>query len=56
MSGNEKIKHRNNNKNLVFYCQSAPVLGDTVPLFTVDCVGKPSIKVYQSCIDGNCKM
>ena len=52
---NEKIKNRDNNENLIFYCQSAPVLGDTIPVFTVDGLDSPSIKVYQSCVDGTCE-
>ena len=48
MSCDENVKN-------IFYPVSSPVLGESDFIFKVDCIGRPSIKVYQSCLEGLCK-
>ena len=49
------VKNIENIDKNIFQCVSCPVLGEKDPLFVVHCVGKPSIKVFQSCVDGICQ-
>ena len=54
----KKFENVNNIENIdknIFQSVSCPVLGEKDPLFVVHCIGKPSVRVFQSCVDGICQ-
>ena len=54
----KNVENVNNIENIninIFQSVSCPVLGEKDPLFVVHCIGRPSIKVFQSCVDGVCQ-